>query len=161
MKKFVMLAFIGFGFIFTAKAQEISKNAIGLRMGGSDGVGAEVSYQRQIHKENNRIEANLGWRNNSSFDVFKLTGLYHWVWNIENNFNWYAGAGAGFGNVEDKHDYHNDGSFLYLAGTIGIEYNFDIPLQISLDLRPEFSFSDYHAINDVTPDLALGVRYKF
>ena len=36
-------------------AQEISKNAIGLRLGDSDGLGTEISYQRAI-SDANRIE---------------------------------------------------------------------------------------------------------
>lgn len=111
-------------------AQEISKNALGLRFGGNNGVGAEVSYQRGL-TENHRLEFDLGWRNDNNFDAFKLTGLYQWVWNIDGGFNWFAGAGAGIGAVDYGNDYnsHNNNDdtdfFAYAAGDIGIEYNFD------------------------------------
>ena len=45
------------------------------------------------------------------------------------------------------------------AGDIGIEYNFDIPLLLSLDFRPEFGFGDYN--DDLDLDIALGIRYQF
>jgi hypothetical protein len=37
----------------------------------------------------------------------------------------------------------------FAAGDIGIEYNFDIPLLISLDFRPEFGGSGYYNNNTV------------
>ena len=53
-------------------------------------------------------------------------------------------------------------TFLIAAGDIGIEYNFDIPLLISLDFRPEIGFGDdIYNNNDLDFDIALGVRYKF
>lgn len=165
MKKlFLLAAFVlGGAFVSNLQAQEISENALGLRLGGWDGYGAEVSYQRAVGSNNNRLEFDLGWRNDPHFDAFKLVGLYQWVWNIDGGFNWYAGAGAGVGNLDDNRhgDPYNDGAFLLVAGDIGIEYNFDIPLMLSLDLRPEIGFNDYAAINDLSPDLALGIRYQF
>lgn len=170
MKKLFLLAafVIGATFYNQAEAQTISDNALGLRFGGGDGVGAEVSYQRAIGTDNNRLEFDLGWRDNSDYDAFKLTGLYQWVWNIEGGFNWYAGAGAGLLGVDGQRvdnngrDIDEDGTYLFLAGDIGIEYNFDIPLLISLDVRPELGFfSDNAVLNEFTPDIALGVRYQF
>ena len=50
-------------------------------------------------------------------------------------------------------------SYLFGAGVVGIEYNFDIPLLISLDFRPEIGFSDiYDGLNS---DIALSLRYQF
>jgi len=166
MKKLFLLTVfvIGAGLYNQAEAQTISDNAIGLRFGGGDGVGAEVSYQRALGMDNNRLELDLGWRDNSDYDAFKLTGLYQWVWNIEGGFNWYAGAGAGLLSVDANHNLHDDddGTYLFLAGDIGIEYSFDIPLMLSLDFRPEFGFfSDNNVLNEFSPDIALGVRYQF
>ncbi|WP_121665310.1 hypothetical protein [Mesonia aquimarina] len=166
MKKILLVAALVMGGFMTSQAQEISKNALGLRLGGANGFGAEVSYQRAVGSNNNRLEFDLGWRNDNDFDAFKLVGLYHWVWNIEGGFNWYAGLGAGLGSVSDNRDFLNDndpddGAFAFVAGNIGIEYNFDIPLLLSLDFRPEIGFSDYDVIDNFAPDLAIGVRYQF
>lgn len=151
---FLTLAFICASF-FSMNAQDISKNAIGIRFGDNSGLGGEISYQRALGS-NNRLEIDLGIRNSNNTDSFKATGLYQWVWNLENRFNWYAGVGGGIGNF--KNDFASS-TFIFAAGDIGIEYNFDIPLLISLDYRPEFGFSDsYDGINS---DIALSLRYQF
>jgi hypothetical protein len=162
MKKVILSAFMLFGLAFSLQAQEISKNALGLRLGNNDGFGAEISYQRALG-DNNRLEADLGWRNSKDVDAFKLAGLYQWVWNIDGGFNWYAGAGGGIGSWSSNYQgIKNSGTVLFAAGNIGIEYNFDFPLQLSLDMRPELYFnSDGYRNDNFGPDLALGVRYKF
>lgn len=161
MKKVFLLALSCIGFTLAAYAQDISDNAIGLRLGDSDGFGAEVSYQRALGG-NNRLEIDLGLRSGNNYDGFKLAGIYQWVWNIEGGFNWYAGAGGGLGSYSyDNKGPGNDDSetFIFVAGDIGIEYNFDFPLQLSLDARPELGFGDYR--DDLDFDIALGVRYRF
>ncbi len=164
MKKLILIAIFVFGATAATQAQTISENALGLRFGGGNGYGAEVSYQRALG-DNNRLELDLGWRNDRSrYDSFKIAGLYQWVWNIEGGFNWYAGLGGGVGSVKDNRRddlRRDDGTFVFLAGDIGIEYNFDFPLLISLDFRPEFGFSDYDVIDNFSPDVAIGVRYQF
>ncbi len=162
MKKIILSAFMLIGLAFATQAQDISKNALGLRLGDNDGFGGEVSYQRGLG-DNNRLELDLGWRNSKHVDAMKLVGLYQWVWNIDQGFNWYAGVGGGVGTWKyDKKYGDNDGTILLAAGDIGIEYNFDFPLQVSLDLRPEFYFNstDYREDN-FGPDIALGIRYRF
>ncbi|MCW5519360.1 hypothetical protein J1N09_05895 [Aureitalea sp. L0-47] len=142
-------------------AQRISKHALGLRLGDSDGFGTEVNYQLGLG-ENNRLELGLGWRNSNKVTAVKAVALYQWVWVLDGNFNWYAGAGGGAGQVSFDDDFigdPDDETFLFAAGDIGIEYNFDIPLLLSLDFRPEFGFGDYR--DDVDFDIALGVRYQF
>lgn len=165
MKKVLLSAFLLIGLAFSSHAQE--KNAIGLRLGDNDGFGGEVSYQRKLSSDN-RLELDLGWRDSRHYDAIKLTGLYQWVWNIEGGFNWYAGVGGGLGsweyNDDDLPPNNNDddsGVFAFVAGDIGIEYNFDIPLQISLDFRPEFYFNDDFRDDNFGGDIGLGVRYKF
>ncbi|WP_024482096.1 hypothetical protein [Cellulophaga baltica] len=156
MKKILgVFAIILFASI-SAQAQSISKNALGLRLGDNDGFGGEISYQRYL-KENNRLEFDLGWRDSNNVDAFKLVGLYQWVMPIEGNFNWFVGAGAGIGSFDAG---ENDGTFALIAGDIGIEYNFDFPLILSLDMRPELGFNDNYS-DDLDLDIALGIRYQF
>ena len=167
MKKVLLSALMLFGIAISAQAQDISKNALGLRLGDNDGFGGEISYQRGL-SSNNRLELDLGWRNSNDVDAFKLTGLYQWVWNIEGGFNWYAGVGGGIGSWSyDKKigndRYEDSGTFLFAAGDIGIEYNFEeAPIQLSLDFRPEIYFNSDDFRNDnFGPDIALGIRYRF
>lgn len=160
MKRLFFTVSVLLAFVCSSQAQKIADNALGLRLGDNDGFGAEVSYQRAMGSAN-RIEGDLGWRNSRNVDAFKLTGLYQWVWKIDGNFNWYAGGGGGVGSWRYNKDGNKDsGSFVFLAGDIGIEYDFDIPLMISLDFRPEFGGSGYYE-NNYGSDIAIAVRFQF
>lgn len=162
MKKVILTTVIALSGYFTANAQqEISKNAIGLRFGSNDGIGYEISYQRAL-KTNNRLEIDLGWRNDNDYNAVKLAGVYQWYWNIDGGFNWYAGVGGGLSSWNFDNNVKNaSGSTLFVAGQVGIEYNFDIPLQISLDIRPELYLNNNEYRDSFGPDIALGLRYKF
>ncbi|MFT6369582.1 MAG: hypothetical protein ACJAWH_000661 [Maribacter sp.] len=145
-------------------AQSISNHALGLRLGDSDGFGAEISYQKSL-TNTNRIQIDLGWRDSRNFSAFKLAGLYQWVRPIEGDFNWYYGVGGGLGSVDFSNISNNNdsgGVFIFGAGTIGIEYDFDIPLVVSLDFRPELGLIGYDGFSDSFDfDIGLGIRYQF
>lgn len=163
MKKQILFLGAFIGVICTLTAQNISPNAIGLRIGDSDGFGTEISYQRALG-ENNRLEADLGYRSGNRFSAFRVTALYQWVWNIDGGFNWYAGAGGGVGSFSFDDDFPGgndaDTFFAFVSGDIGIEYDFDFPLILSLDFRPEIGINN--AIDDdLDFDIALGIRYQF
>lgn len=174
------------GLAFNLNAQE---NAIGIRLGDNAGFGGEVSYQRTISKAN-RLEFDLGFRNSGNYkynyngngyydgrngyehNSVKLVGLYQWVWDIKNGFKWYAGPGVGVGFWKTDRFYAGDnlyvegdsGAFIVAAGDIGIEYNFDFPLQLSFDFRPEIYISeDYNDLRNDSfgPDFGLSARYRF
>lgn len=148
-KSILVIALIAAGFLSAANAQVDTRN-IGLRFGW----GAELSYQHPM-SSSNRLELDLGLGGYG----FGLDGIYQWVFDLSelaSGFNWYVGVGAGLGS----YTYKNNTAF-NLSGNLqaGIEYNFDIPLQISLDFRPKIyilngAWFDYTGI-------CLGVRYKF
>lgn len=167
MKKTILL-FSLFLMAITLSAQEISNNAIGIRLGGNNGFGGEISYQKSLN-ESTRLEIDLGIRGDKNYSAFKLAGLYQWVYalpEISENVNWYFGAGGGIGSwnikdkvVDSKTIKGDNSSFLFGAGVVGIEYHFNIPLMVSLDFRPELGFSDvYKGFNS---DFGLSFRYKF
>jgi len=156
MKKLFLLSFALIGFAFTTQAQDIADNAIGLRLGDSDGFGAEISYQRALG-DANRLEFGLGWRDGKNYSALRAVGLYQWVMNLDGGFNWYVGAGGGFASYSLDDD--DSDTSLFIAGDIGIEYNFDIPLLLSLDFRPELGFGNFN--DDLDFDIALGIRYQF
>ncbi|MGB5418909.1 hypothetical protein [Algibacter sp.] len=167
MKHLIFTGIMLFFVTITVNAQEISKNALGLRLGDSNGFGSEISYQASLGNDH-RLELDLGWRDGKNYNGFKIAALHQWVWNIEGGFNWYAGLGGGLGsysfnddnNFNNGNDYND--TFIFGAGDIGIEYNFDIPLLISLDFRPELAFGDErYNNNDLDFDIALGLRYQF
>ncbi|SDR72775.1 outer membrane insertion C-terminal signal [Polaribacter sp. KT25b] len=152
MKKTLLVFGLFLATTLSINAQDIADNSIGLRLGGNDGFGSEVTYQRKL-EDNNRLEINLGLRD--SFNDVKLTGLYEWVWSLENQFNWYAGAGAGI--------YDANKTSIFASGVVGVEYNFDIendiPLLISLDYRPEIGITG--SLDGLNSDFGLSVRYQF
>jgi hypothetical protein len=156
MKKVIIAMVLFASVMFSVQSQNIARNALGLRLGDNNGFGTEISYQGEL-SEYNRIEVDLGYRSqgiensNDKNNAFKLTGLYQWVWNIDGGFNWFAGFGGGIG------DRSTDGFFVNADGVVGIEYDFDFPLLISLDFRQEFGLTgDYDG-----SDIALSLRYQF
>ncbi|MHC5309273.1 hypothetical protein ACYSNM_04235 [Myroides sp. LJL116] len=163
-KSHIFAALLCLGISGSALAQKSAKNAIGLRFGSNSGLGTEISYQRNLHA-NNRLELGFGWKDRHDVNAFKLTGIYQWVWNIDKGFKWYAGPGAAVGtwNYSKSHGgkrYSDNGTFVLLTGDVGIEYNFDFPLQIALDLRPEIYLNDSYR-DGLHFDLGLAVRYRF
>ena len=148
MKRIIVGLSLIIGSIYTTSAQQIADNAIGLRFGGGNGVGGEISYQKALGK-NNRLEVNLGLAN--EFTNIKATGLYEWVWNIEEQFNWYTGFGGGIVSA--------NGTGIYGAGVIGVEYDFNAPVLLSIDYRPEIGIAG--GLDGLNSDIALSVRYQF
>jgi hypothetical protein len=158
MKDLIISSLLVLG-IYSISAQDISDHTIGLRLGSNRGFGTEVSYQMKLNSEN-RAEFNLGWRTGNNVSAIKVNGLYQWIWPLEQGFNWYAGVGGGLGSFSNNNTNGSSGAFVFAAGDIGIEYNFDFPLQASLDLRPEIGGNGYFE-NSFGTDIALGIRYKF
>ncbi len=160
--------------VFSINAQEISDSALGLRVGYSEGIGAEISYQRAI-TDTSRLEFDFGWRDGKNYNGFKAAGLYHWIMTLNRDINWYIGGGGGIGsykadNINTTGDINTSGDeflfesdeFLFVAGNLGVEYYFDIPLLLSLDIRPEIGFWDDTINNDdIELDIALGLKYQF
>jgi hypothetical protein len=62
-------------------------------------------------------------------NALKLTALYQWVWNIDGGFNWY-GVGGGVGTMAAFNGDKYSDTFVFAAGNIGIEYDFDIPFNL-------------------------------
>ena len=148
MKKILLALNLIFAVSLTSNAQDISDHAIGLRIGGGNGTGEEISYQKSLNN-NNRLEVDLGF--GSEYNDFKATGLYQWLWSIEEQFNWYAGIGGGIASVNKIG--------IYGAGVIGIEYNFNAPIIVALDYRPEVGFTGN--INGLVSNMGIAVRYQF
>jgi len=148
MKKVVFVFGLLVSLTLSVNAQDIADNAIGLRLSGGNGAGGEISYQKALGN-NNRLEIDLGLAN--EFADFKATGLYQWVWSLEEQFNWYAGFGGGIVSA--------NGTGIYGAGVIGIEYNFNAPVLLSLDYRPEIGVAG--GLDGLNSSFSLAVRYQF
>jgi len=141
---------------FWSASQSPSNHTLGLRLGASEGFGAELSYQYQL-KDTNRIELNFGWRSADSYDGLRLVGLYQWVRDLNPEFNWYYGAGAGLSSY--NYETSTTDTLPFFAGVLGLEFQLKLPVVISLDLRPQLNTST--SVNLLDLDFGLGVRYRF
>ena len=159
MKKLLVLVAL---IAISAVAVNAQKRAIGARLG----YGLEFSYQHNMG-EKNMLEVEVGL---PAFSGIEAAATYDWLfpissWKEAGSWNWYAGVGAGAG-YSWLWGWGNYG-YVGVAGRIGVEYNFDFPLNLSLDWRPIFGprfgsgnigFYDgglyYGAI-------AWGIRYRF
>ena len=144
MKKLIALAVALLCFAAVASAQP---KAIGIR--GT--YGAELSYQHYTGPGFWEFDAGIF---NKMLDV---CAIYDFIIAPMGQANIYVGPGAYLAMW--PHD--KDGLLLNagVVGQIGVEYNFNIPLQLSLDWRPccnfvnSFGWSPY--------GIALGIRYAF
>ncbi len=155
--------FFAFALILSVNiaSAQFSQHAIGLRLGGGDGFGTEISYQHAL-SDINRFEFDLGLHSGNDYSAWGLAGIYQWVWNIDGGFNWYAGAGGRIGSWSWDSGYggtNSSGIFLSAAGDIGIEYSFPVGIQIGLDARPEIGLINHgDAFHN---NIAFSVRYQF
>lgn len=150
--------------ITTIGCAQVNPHAIGLRgSGGNFGLGGEISYQHGMGSSN-RLEFDLGWRgdHNKNYTHTALTGVYHWVWNIEDGLNWYIGPGAQLGFYQDKYFSSNNSTTLSIGGQLGLEYDFNdlgAPLLLGLDIRPMWGFIG--ATSGIGYGGAFSLRYTF
>ncbi|MEI7503105.1 MAG: hypothetical protein WCJ61_07465 [Paludibacter sp.] len=156
MKKMIFVLVFVSSMLGAANAQ-VQGKSIGVRFGN----GAEVSFNTSLGSAN-RLELDLGlnnWITNNGNSGFGLTGIYLWVWPLDDlapGFNWYAGVG---GTVGGHISSTTNGSLgLGVAGQVGLEFDFNIPLQLSVDFRPALFIVNSH---DSYNDAGFSVRYRF
>ena len=172
MKKILltMVAVLAFG------SMAFSQISLGGRFYGGINSGLEASLLYDM-SQSNRIEADLGFGfgymtrhytdalgvNRVDYPVYHvatLTGAYHWEFNIVKGFGWFVGPAAQLGLGGNS---HGDFYFRLAAGAQGgVQYKFDFPLQVSLDVRPMLDFihlTDPRSLFDL--GIAAGVRYCF
>ena len=156
MNKFILIAALVLGVAFAAAAQP---KAIGLRWG----MNTEISYQHNLGGAN-FVEANLGTflAGKPSFDI---SSTYNFMiaqpaWTSRGDWGIYAGPGLALGfNSWETH--------FAIQGQVGLEYTFWFPLQLAVDLKPQFGFEVRNRYTDFFFDGLYGfapsfsVRYRF
>lgn len=151
MKKLLLVISLFIGVTLFTQAQTMEKS-IGVRITN----GGEFSFQNPLGNST-RAELDFGIYGTNTV---LLTGIYQWVFELQEGFNWYAGLGPQAG-LWDKLDHNGKHLALGIAGQVGIEYNLSIPVQISLDYRPGFTIIPTgHNYNSLYA-IGLGVRYRF
>ncbi len=125
--------------------------ALGIRLGAT---GLEADYLHTMNR-NQFIEGNLGLDfgfGANGVPGVKATATYNFIWARPawtNKGTWalYAGPGATLGYVNDEVHYKgpdgknvinffDNGFMLGLCGQVGLEYSFDFPLLLAVDMRP-------------------------
>lgn len=156
MKKILLTVVAIFAMSTMANAQI---KDLGVRIGGGQGYGAELSAQWGFMGQ--RLETDLGWNSDDGYTGISLAGVYQWTGDIGSGFSWYAGVGARLAMWSWDDANGGDTDFaLALLGQAGIEYNFDaVPIQLSLDIRPNFWLIPNTSFH--WGDIALGIRYRF
>lgn len=165
---------------FTFIIANAQPRAIGIR-GGATGV--EVSYQHSFSSDQFlNVDVGLDFGYNVSGHLgAKVTGIYNFVWSQprwtdRGTWKIYAGPGLSTGWKEDRvvvkvgEERANAffrGFMIAAVGQVGLEYSFEIPLHISLEIRPcvgihlagnEVGFYD-NGLLGFAP--SLGIRYEF
>ena len=156
MKKLALILALVMGIAISIEAQP---RAIGARLGGN----TEFSYQHQLGSSN-MLDATAGLTFGWNWMSISATAVYDWIfpinsWSYAGEWNWYAGPGAGIGFLFGEYKIP---VALNIGGQIGIEYQFDFPLTLSVDYRPMLNilgFGDKCWNNFF--GAALGVRYRF
>lgn len=149
----------------------------GIRLGAT---GLDATYQHTMNA-NQFIEGNIGLDfgyNANGKAGFKATAIYNFIWarpawTDQGSWALYAGPGLSIGGVNDMAVYkfgkerlgYLDGGFMIaIAAQVGLEYNFDFPLQLSLDIRPYFGLhvndgKYYSAIDQVNKSYGSTVGF--
>lgn len=148
-KTLIIIAFFFTAGLFSANAQSVGE--LGLRWGNV--TGGDFALDGIVGLgEFSRIHANVSFGGNGPTD-FGIDAIWDFIYRPLGGeaFMWYAGAGPflGFGDIFS----------LGVAGEIGLQYNFQIPLSISLDYRPAFRL-----VEDTDFDsggFGLNIRYRF
>ena len=151
MKKIILAAALVLGFAVAASAQP---RALGVRIGN----GGEISYQHSMGSNFLEVDGGLGLGLVDGVFNVGATGIYNFmISEFGNGFGFYAGPGAGVGLALGEVNY----LALSAAGMVGIEYNFNFPLQISLDFRQHIGIGFSGNGIWAPSSIGLGLRYQF
>lgn len=143
MKRTILIITALLGIVAAASAQP---RAVGGRIGAS---GLDAVYQHSVNTSQ-FIEANVGLDFGYGAPGFKVTGIYNFVWarpawTDMGSWACYAGPGISLGGVEDrvpvtvgniKGSYADFGFMCALTAQVGLEYTFDFPLALAVDISP-------------------------
>lgn len=156
MKRILLLLIIACS--FQIGQAQVNDMALGLRFG----YGGGVSYQFGLNKVN-RVELDGSFGIGSSYTYLRVTGAYHWVFDVGIGWNVYIGPALAAGILSKEAagvGKGDDGLYILGGGQLGVDYNLqNLPFQISIDILPQFAI--INGYDDYYIDPALGIRYVF
>lgn len=153
MKRIIITA-ICVLYALTAFAQP---RALGVRLGTE----FQLSYEHEVGTD--FVEVDLGYE---LIGLVNVAGAYNFMiakpeWTRKGSWGFYAGPAAKVGGA-------GVGYYLALGAQAGLEYSFEFPLQISIDVRPTIGCAfisgtpSFYAGGAVFGGLpSLSVRYRF
>ena len=173
MKKLLLSLIIVVSAATVAFAQP---RTIGARLGTAQ----EFSYQHGFGYDY-MLDLSAGVENIwSQYRSATATIMFDWIFNWGGNFSLYVGPGVGvtygFGSYwddvnpnPDPYDLRGKRRVGLLFGAqLGVEYAFDIPLTLSLDVRPMGDFLSFSRFRDNPSytisrlvNVGIGIRYRF
>jgi len=168
MIKIIATTFTFVMLVFSVNAQVYPKT-VGLRFGVSNyGIGPEFSYQHGLG-DYNRIEANVGMGFDGNYSRIGITGVYHFVFDLESGFAWYIGPGVQGWFYSYNTNYYggnnSNGLGAAVGGQVGFQYDFneelELPFMASVDTRPMFNFGSTSRSRGFGFGAALTLRYTF
>ena len=123
--------------LYSVHAQDYT-TAVGIRLGPNSAAITSGFTIKHFLNEKTAVEGIVGIN-----DGFGVCGLYEIHFPIESvkNLQWFVGPGAYLAFRNSTYNFRNGGSTNFgAAGVIGADYKFeDIPLNISLDWKPELN----------------------
>lgn len=139
-------------------AAQVDPYALGLRLTAGSYSGTLLSYQHGFDLDT-RFQLDVGYGFTPGIDRLLFSGIYQQAYPIADHWGWFGGLGAVVGFVSTGSTTNNSNR-LYLgpSGMVGLQYRFDVPLQLTVDLQP---------VLNLVPELklefglALGARYVF
>lgn len=168
--KRIIIAFVA---VFVMGGSAMAQWNLGVRINNSWGLGAEFSAQK-IVSDANRLELDGGIvAGFSEWDHSMYSGAtaaYHWTFPIVKGLQWFVGPALHMGiySYYNENPNYNYSRFRLAAmAQGGIEYNFDFPLQVAVDVRPGIdllAFGNKVEHGYISPYLysyAVSVRYRF
>lgn len=153
MKRIIITAIC----VLSALTAFAQPRALGVRLGTE----FQLSYEHEVGTD--FVEVDLGYE---LIGLVNVAGAYNFMiakpeWTRKGSWGFYAGPAAKVGGA-------GVGYYLALGAQAGLEYSFEFPLQVSLDVRPTIgcafisgtpSFYAGGAIFGGLP--SLSVRYRF
>ena len=118
---------------------------LGLRLG--DTYGGDAALDAVLPFYGDRLHGNLSINHNNLI----FAGLYDWLFPVGSGFIFYPGAG-GILSIGDEIS-------VGVAGEVGFEYRFNIPLSMGLDWRPVIGIINANGFN--ADGFGLNIRYRF
>ena len=162
MKRIILIIAI----MLTAVAANAQVRAVGIGLGGAE----TVSLQHYIYGQDNTFfQLDLVYHTGvPSSGSLRLTATYNMIfwspeWTWIGDWNFYAGPGLQFGSGFSSMKSFSVG----LTAQAGLEYLFDFPLQLSVELRPSFGLLLSESIFKYDVDGLMGfipvisARYRF